>query len=67
MRVWFPGGSRARRGDGLVLEGCRERGIPVVTTLGGGYARKVEDTVRIHAQTCRLALGHPRAAARRGP
>jgi acetoin utilization deacetylase AcuC-like enzyme len=30
---------------------ARERRIPVVTTLAGGYARRVEDTVRIHANT----------------
>jgi len=42
--------------DRLVLEGCAARGIPVVVTLGGGYARQVSDTVRIHAQTCRVAL-----------
>jgi acetoin utilization deacetylase AcuC-like enzyme len=42
--------------DGRVLEGCERRGIPVAVTLGGGYARRVEDTVEIHARTCRLAL-----------
>jgi acetoin utilization deacetylase AcuC-like enzyme len=42
--------------DRLVLEGCAERGIPVVVTLGGGYARKVSDTVRIHQNTCELAI-----------
>ena len=29
----------------------RSRGIPVATTLAGGYALRVEDTVRIHANT----------------
>jgi acetoin utilization deacetylase AcuC-like enzyme len=42
--------------DRLVLEGCRRRRIPVVVTLGGGYARRVQDTVRIHAATCRIAI-----------
>ncbi len=42
--------------DRMVIEGCMVRGIPVVTTLGGGYARRLEDTVRIHTTTCRLAL-----------
>ena len=42
--------------DRAVLEGCAARGIPVVVTLGGGYARRVEDTVRIHVETCRMAL-----------
>ncbi len=42
--------------DARVLDGCAARGIPVVVTLGGGYAREVEDTVRIHHHTCRHAL-----------
>lgn len=42
--------------DRLVLAGCVERDIPVVVTLGGGYARRVSDTVRIHQNTCELAL-----------
>jgi acetoin utilization deacetylase AcuC-like enzyme len=42
--------------DAKVLDGCAARGIPVVTTLGGGYAHRVEDTVRIHAATCRRTL-----------
>jgi acetoin utilization deacetylase AcuC-like enzyme len=51
--------------DRLVLEGCRRHGIPVAVTLGGGYARRVADTVRIHTRTCQLALrlGEPREVA----
>jgi acetoin utilization deacetylase AcuC-like enzyme len=45
----------ARR-DARVLEGCASRGIPVAVTFGGGYARRLEDTVAAHAATCRLAL-----------
>ena len=37
--------------DRRVFEEARRRGIPVVTTLAGGYARRVEDTVRIHVNT----------------
>jgi acetoin utilization deacetylase AcuC-like enzyme len=37
--------------DQRVFEEARRRGIPVVTTLAGGYARLVEDTVRIHVNT----------------
>jgi acetoin utilization deacetylase AcuC-like enzyme len=37
--------------DRRVLEGCARRGIPAVVTLGGGYARRVEDTVR-STRTC---------------
>ena len=42
--------------DRAVITGCARRGIAVATTLGGGYARRLEDTVRIHATTSRLAL-----------
>jgi len=42
-------GLKAR--DKGVFFAARSRGIPVVTTLAGGYARRVEDTVRIHANT----------------
>jgi acetoin utilization deacetylase AcuC-like enzyme len=51
----------------LVLEGCVTRGIPVVVTLGGGYARQVSDTVRIHANTCALALELAAAAGPAAP
>jgi len=37
--------------DRQVFEEARRRRIPVVTTLAGGYARRVEDTVRIHVNT----------------
>jgi acetoin utilization deacetylase AcuC-like enzyme len=37
--------------DRRVFEELRKRGIPVTTTLAGGYARRVEDTVRIHVNT----------------
>ena len=44
----------ARR-DQMVLEACRERGIPVAVTMAGGYAKDVEDTVDIHFQTVQRA------------
>ena len=37
--------------DRQVFVDARRRKIPVVTTLAGGYARRVEDTVRIHVNT----------------
>ena len=37
--------------DCMVLETCRERGIPVAIAMAGGYARRLEDTVAIHATT----------------
>lgn len=44
----------ARR-DALVFDACRARGIPVAITLGGGYAREVNDTIAIHLETVRAA------------
>jgi len=37
--------------DKRVFEEARKRGMPVATTLAGGYARQVEDTVWIHVNT----------------
>ncbi len=44
----------ARR-DAYVLSQCRDVGIPVAITIGGGYGRRIEDTVAIHADTARIA------------
>ena len=53
--------------DRKVFEEVRRRGIPVATTLAGGYARRVEDTVRIHVNTIlaarEVALAFPAASA----
>jgi len=46
-------GLRAR--DRMVLTAARDRGIPVVLTLGGGYARPVEASVEAHCGTYREA------------
>lgn len=46
-------GLRAR--DRMVLAAARDRGIPVVLTLGGGYARPVEASVEAHCGTYREA------------
>jgi acetoin utilization deacetylase AcuC-like enzyme len=40
-----------KKRDHGVFEEARDRKIPVVTTLAGGYARRVEDTVKIHVNT----------------
>src|SRR5450631_2761604 len=37
--------------DRQVFAAARSRGIPVATTLAGGYARRVEDTTAIHVNT----------------
>ena len=34
--------------DRIVLEGCRERGIPVAVTMAGGYSENVGDIVDVH-------------------
>jgi acetoin utilization deacetylase AcuC-like enzyme len=41
--------------DTFVLEAARRSCIPVVVTLGGGYARPLEATVRAHIGTYRAA------------
>ena len=41
--------------DRIVLETCKQRGIPVAITMAGGYARDVEDTVDVHFQSIRRA------------
>ncbi len=41
--------------DRQVFEEARRRRIPVATALAGGYARRVEDTVRIHVNTISAA------------
>jgi acetoin utilization deacetylase AcuC-like enzyme len=37
--------------DLMVLRAARERGVPVFVTLAGGYAKRLEDTVKLHANT----------------
>ena len=44
----------ARR-DRMVFEKARAKNVPFAVTLAGGYARRVEDTIRIHTQTIRIA------------
>ena len=40
-----------RRRDRMVFRAARERNVPLVVTLAGGYARRLEDTVDIHCAT----------------
>jgi acetoin utilization deacetylase AcuC-like enzyme len=40
-----------RERDRLVVKAVRLAGVPLVVTLAGGYARRIEDTVAIHAAT----------------
>jgi acetoin utilization deacetylase AcuC-like enzyme len=52
LRLTFDG--LARR-DAVVLEACREVGIPVAVTIAGGYGRDIRDTVEAHLNTARIA------------
>ena len=50
-----------RRRDEFVLQACRDAGIPVAITLGGGYGQDLQDTVEAHCDTVRAAralFGH---------
>ena len=43
------------RRDAMVMEACREVGIPVAITIAGGYGTDVRETVAIHVATARIA------------
>jgi acetoin utilization deacetylase AcuC-like enzyme len=42
--------------DRRVFDLCYQASIPAAVVMGGGYARRVEDTVEIHLQTIRIAV-----------
>ena len=52
-----------KKRDELVFRIAEARGIPVMVTLAGGYARKVEDTVTIH---CNMVAAAKEVFARKG-
>ncbi len=52
-----------KRRDALVFEYACRQGIPVAITLAGGYARRLEDTVRIHVNTILAAAEVARTRA----
>ena len=52
----------ARR-DALICDYARRHRVPMVITLAGGYARNVEDTVRIHIGTILAARDAARVAS----
>ena len=54
LKLTFQG---LERRDAMVLEACREVGIPVVITIAGGYGVDVRETVQIHLSTARVATG----------
>jgi len=41
--------------DRLVFATCRDRAIPIVSVMGGGYSRDLARTVVAHANTVRVA------------
>lgn len=43
------------RRDALVLESARAIGVPVAIAIAGGYGREIDDTVRVHVNTARIA------------
>ncbi len=47
-----------RRRDHMVLQACREVGLPVCITIAGGYGRDVHDTVAVHLATAAVAASY---------
>ncbi len=41
--------------DRIVVEAMRHHGLPLALVMGGGYARRIEDTVAIHLASIRSA------------
>lgn len=46
--------------DQRVFAHCRSRHLPLAIAMAGGYARQIDDTVRIHATTLQLARANRR-------
>ena len=44
------------RRDALVMGYAQRNQVPTAVTLAGGYARKLEDTIRIHVNTIKAAI-----------
>lgn len=44
-----------RRRDRMVIEACREVGLPIAIVIAGGYGREIDDTVRVHRNTVEIA------------
>lgn len=47
--------------DDLVLSHAERAGLPVVVVIAGGYGEPIDDTVRIHTTTVRIASRHAEA------
>ena len=55
MRLTFDG---LQRRDAMVLEACRDVGMPVAITIAGGYGRELDDTLRVHLHDSRRQRFH---------
>lgn len=51
MKLTFAG---LERRDAMVMQACREVGLPVAVMIAGGYGRRIEDTVQVHVATARI-------------
>ncbi len=51
MKLTFAG---LERRDAMVMQACREVGLPVAVMIAGGYGRRIEDTVQVHVSTARI-------------
>lgn len=45
-----------RRRDEMVLEKCRQNGLPVQISMGGGYSGHIKDIVNAHVNTYKTAI-----------
>jgi acetoin utilization deacetylase AcuC-like enzyme len=55
MRLSFAG---LERRDAMVMQSCREVGLPVAVAISGGYGRRIEDTVAVHVATARIVAAN---------
>ncbi|MCY7379511.1 MAG: histone deacetylase [Gemmatimonadaceae bacterium] len=51
MNLTFAG---LERRDAMVMQACREVGLPVAVMIAGGYGHRIEDTVAVHVATARI-------------
>jgi acetoin utilization deacetylase AcuC-like enzyme len=51
MKLTFGG---LQRRDAMVVEACREVGLPLAVVIAGGYGHAIADTVDVHVATARI-------------
>ena len=54
MKLTFSG---LERRDAMVMQACREVGLPVAVVIAGGYGRRIADSVAVHVATARILEG----------